>query len=449
MTAITSQEISVGAARLPRPFVLLWGGQLVSNLGSQVSLYALGLWLFQRQQQLATFAAVAIAVQLAKLLVLPLLGRYLGQWPRRRVMLIANGVGSSCTLLLALHLLRFGGSTAVVLACIAVAAAAEATLLLCFSSLIPELVPRGQLGAASGLFASWDGAIVMAAPFLGAALAASAGLVGVLVLDASTSLVAAACTAWVALPRGSAEAAAATPGLGPRASVGGVRAAIAAIWRQPRWRPLLLINTVVAGALAAVEVGFPAWVVSAFGVWRLSWAMALGGVAYLLGTQLWARRWALASPACWPGVLRRALLLQGVLLTGSGLLLFQAPSGPVAVLWFSSVVSFALAVPLVLAALQSLWQSLIPPELQPRLFAGRYSLEWGARLVALLGISALVDRVLVPAVGWPHWPGWFIGALGTGPGRPTAMALGLLGWAVILPLLAQWQALGKVAPTGS
>jgi hypothetical protein len=115
-----------------------------------------------------------------------------------------------------------------------------------------------------------------------------------------------------------------------------------------------------------------------------------------------------------------------------------------AVLWFASVASFALAVPLVLAALQALWQRQIPAPLQPRLFAGRYSLEAVARLAALLGLSALVDRVLVPAVAWPHWPHWFIGALGTGPGRPTAMALGLVGWAVILPLLVQWRPLGKM-----
>ena len=437
--------MSAALAGLPRPFVLLWAAQLVSNLGTQVSLYALGLWLYQRQEQLATFAAVAIAVQLAKLLVLPLLGRRLALWPRRRVMLIANGLGSGCTLLLALHLLRWGGSTPVVLACIAVAAAAEATLLLCFSSLIPQLVPRDQLGAASGLFATADGAIVMAAPFLGALLAAAGGLVGVLVVDAASSLLAAACTAWVALPPvlGATQGAPDTDQL-PQPLGSGLRAAITHLWRQPQWRPLLLINTLVAGALAAVEIGFPAWVVSAFGVGRLSLAMALGGLGYLLGSQLWARRWAAAPARAWAGLLRRALLLQGVLLTGSGLLLFQAPAGPLALLWFVSVASFALAVPLVLAALQALWQQMVPPALQPRLFAGRYSLEALARLAALLGLSVLVDRLLVPAVAWPHWPGWFIGALGTGPGRPTAMALGLVGWAVILPLLAQWRSLGRM-----
>ncbi len=435
--------------------MLLWAAQLVSNLGTQVSLYALGLWLYQRQEQLATFAAVAIAVQLAKLLVLPVLGRRLAHWPRRRVMLIANGVGSACTLLLALHLLLWGGSTPVVLGCIAGAAAAEATLLLCFSSLIPKLVPPQQLGAASGLFASADGAIVMAAPFLGALLAASAGLVGVLAVDAASSLLAAGCTAWVVLPlavaagrtgHASADPLREVPGEPKPLALGsGVRAALAELWGRPQWRPLLLINTLVAAALAAVEISFPAWVVSAFGVGRLSLAMALGGLGYLLGTQLWARRWAGASAAGWATVLRRALLLQGVLLTGSGLALFQARSGLLAVLWFASVSSFALAVPLVLAALQALWQRQIPPLQQPSLFAGRYSLEALARLAALLGIGALVDRVLVPAVAWPQWPAWFIGALGTGPGRPTAIALGLVGWAVIVPLVAQWRPLGRMA----
>ncbi|MEB3275961.1 MAG: MFS transporter [Cyanobacteriota bacterium] len=433
--------------------MLLWAAQLVSNLGTQVSLYALGLWLYQRQEQLATFAAVAIAVQLAKLAVLPLLGRRLAHWPRRRVMLIANACGSGCTLLLAWHLLRWGGSTPLLLACIAVAAAAEATLLLCFSSLIPQLVPRQQLGAASGLFASCDGAIVMAAPFLGALLAGSGGLVGVLVVDGASSLLAAVCTAWVALPAerrpGPVPSGPSPRQPEPEPLGSGVRAGLAVLWQRPQWRPVLVVNTLVVAVLAAVEVAFPAWVVSALGVGRLSAAMALGGVAYLLGSQLWARRWAGAPAARWPLLLRRALLLQGVLLSGAGLVAFEARSGPLALVWFAAVAGFALAVPLVLSSLQALWQQLVPAPQQPRLFAARYSLEAGARLLALLAISVVVDQLLVPAAAWPHWPAWFMASLGSGPGRPTAMALGLLGWALVLPLLGQWRPLGRIARCGS
>lgn len=423
---------------LPRPFVLLWVAQLVSNLGTQVSLYALGLWLYQRQEQLTTVAAVALAVQLAKLLVLPLLGRHLAVWPRRRVMLIANAIGSGSTLLLAVHLWRWGGSTPLLLSCIAVAAAAEATLLLCFSTLIPQLVPGEQRGAASGLFAGCDGAIILAAPFLGALLAAASGLVGVLVLDGLSSLLAAVCTACVALPRAPAP-------MDPGRGMGAMDGALQLLWRQHSWRGLLVISALVAATLAGVEVAFPAWVVSALGVGHLSLAMALAAGAYLVGTQLWTQRWAGEAPSRWPLLLRQALLLQGVLLTGAGLVVFQARSGPLALLWFVAVAGFALAVPMVLAAVQALWLQLIPAPLQPRLFAARYSLEALARLSALLLISLLADRVLLPALAWPVWPAWLIALLGNGPGRPAALALGVWGWALILPLLSQWRSLGKLA----
>jgi hypothetical protein len=123
---------------------------------------------------------------------------------------------------------------------------------------------------------------------------------------------------------------------------------------------------------------------------------------------------------------------------------FQARTGPMAVVWFAAVAAFGLAVPLVLAALQALWQWQIPPAQQPRLFAGRNSLEACSRLVGLLGISALADRVLPPALWWPHWPSWLPAVLGTGAGRPVAMALGLLGWIMILPVLTQWRSLGRI-----
>jgi hypothetical protein len=80
----------------------------VSNLGTQVSLYGVGLWVFQLQQHLLDFAAVAIVVQLAKILALPLVGPRLPHWRRRRVMVVANGLGALGTLTLAGLLLAVG-----------------------------------------------------------------------------------------------------------------------------------------------------------------------------------------------------------------------------------------------------------------------------------------------------------------------------------------------------
>ena len=420
---------------LPLGFRILWLGQLISNLGTQISLYALGLWLFRQHEQLVTFASIAVVVQLAKIAVMPLLGRYLARWSRRRVMLIANAVSSTATISLAFHLMRSSSSLALVLVCVALAAAAEATLLLCFSTLIPQLVSPSQLGRASGLFASCDGAIVMAAPFLGALLAASAGLVGVLVIDGLSSLVAAVCTLAVALPQCSSQR------IGLKQD-GGVRSAVAQLWSATHLRPLLMINTVVAGVLAAVEVAFPAWVVSAFGVGRLGRAMALAGVAFLLGSQLWRRYWALREACTWVELLRRALLVQGFILAAAALLAFQARVGVLVLIWFAGVSAYAMAVPLVLASLQGLWQFHVPPQQQTSLFAGRYTLEWLARLVALLGVGLLADHVFSPALARPGWPDWLLAVIGPGPGRSAALVLGLLGWAMIVPVLVEWKALG-------
>ena len=412
----------------------------MSNLGTQVSLYALGLWLYQRQEQLATFASVAIAVQVAKLLVVPLLSRRLQCWPRRRVLLLAHSLATCTTLALALALRQGAVPMAMLLASIAVAASAEATVQLGFSSLIPRLVPAAQLGRASGLFASWDGAVVMVAPFLGAALAATGGLVGVLVLDGASSLVALACTALAPWPNAALRPERGHPRAEDQASGVGVRAAIRELGQSRAWRPLLLVNTVVSAVLAAVELGFPAWVVTAMGPWRLTLAMAIGGVGYLLGTQLWSLNWARREAQQWSTVLRRCLLMQGVVLTGSGLVMFEDLPG----IWLAAVGVFAGLVPVVLSALQALWQVAIPPSEQPRLFAGRYSLEWLARLLALILLTLLVDRVLTPAAAWPGWPEGLIAALGSGGGRPAAMALGLVGWGLLLPLFVLWRPLGRL-----
>lgn len=426
--------------QLPRPFLVLWSGQLVSNLGTQVSLYALGLWLFQQQGRLSAFAAVALAVQLAKLAALPLLSRHLLRWPPRRVMLAANGLGSLCTLGLACTLLWIPAAWAPVLLCVGVAAAAEAALVVTWSSQMASFVSMEQLGTASGLFAGSDGAIVMAAPLLGAVLAASAGLPGVLVTDSLSSLIAAACTvsvAWPRLPSPPPSSRSIALDDGSSFPLVGLRRALVALCQQEPWRPLLLVNTLVAGVLAAVEIAFPAWVVAASGSRRLMAALALAGIGYGAGLWLWAR----VPRASWLQVLRRVLLLQAVLLTGAGLVCFQDWLW----VWFAAVALFATGVPIALGALQSLWLSWVPQRLQPRLFAGRYALEWGARLGALLGVSLLADGVIAPLICAGGWPSWFLDAVGRGPGRPAAMALGLLGWCLLIPLWRLWHILGCLA----
>lgn len=410
---------------LNRAFRWLWLGQLISNLGTQCSLYGLGLWSFARQGQLIDFAAVAFVVQLSKLLALPLLGRRLGRWPRRRVMVIANAVGALCTLTLAVLLLLLGQTQLLLLLpLLALAAMAEAALVLSFATLIPVLVPEpAALARANGLFASADGLVLSAAPFAGSWLVATTGLHGVLLVDGCSFLIAIACVLGAWTPQLTRALPVALP------SSGAWR--LRHVLRARAMRPVALLGAAMALVYASTEVLFPAWVIAGPGRDRFGLALLVGAAGYLLGLQLW-NRWGWR----WPfGGLALSLVLQSLILMGAGLVVFQNWLA----FWYGGLLVFTMGLPLALAALQSRWQQLAPAAELPALFAQRYRLEWGARLVAFAGSAALVDWVLRPALGWHHWPQWLVGSLGQGPGRPLAVGLGAMGWVLLLVLLSQWR----------
>lgn len=421
-----------------RPFTVLWLGQLVSNLGTQASLYGMGLWLFQQQWRVLDFAAVAVVVQLARLAILPLLGERLAGWPRRRTMLMANAIGGGVTVGLALLLLRDGSEVpvAILLTLLAISAAAEAALVLCFSSLITTLVPKGPAQTrATGLFASSDGLVLSLAPFLGAWLAAGAGLRGVLLLDGLSFLWAFLCVALAPWP----VAALAPAGAGGLARAGSepaqCRRQVVQLLREPTLAPLGWMGMALAFVYAGCEVLFPAWLLVGMGPARLGMALFVGGLGYGLGMGLWLWRRPV-RPLPW---LRVAVLVQGWVLIGAGLVVFERWQP----IWWLGILVFSTGIPISLAALQCIWQQQVSALDQPRRFAQRLSLEWCARLLGFVGLAALVDGVLRPALSWPLWPGWLVQGLGVGPGRPMAMALGLAGWLLLLTGLRQSAALAR------
>ena len=148
------------AKRSSRLFRYLWGGQLISNLGTQTSLYGIGLWLFAQSGQLLDFGLVAMVVQAARLLALPLFLRVFSAWRPGRLMVLCHSTGAVCTALLAFLLLVSSADAPPplvgVLVIQALAAVAEALLVVRLSSLIPLLISdQERLQRANGLFGSF------------------------------------------------------------------------------------------------------------------------------------------------------------------------------------------------------------------------------------------------------------------------------------------------------
>ena len=406
-------------------FRFLWCGQLISNLGTQTSLYGIGLWLFAQSGRLLDFGLVALVVQLARILALPLLASRLNHWSPARLMLLAHAVGALCTLALAWVLLGAAPqagqlpSLLPILMIQGVAAMAEATLVLRFSSLIPLLIADGPaLIRANGLFATTDGLVVTMAPFLGTWLVSALGLMGVLGLDALSFVLAMVC---VLLAPWSEEILQRLPSPAPADSIGwsSLPKRLRRFWRRRALaRQALLLSAVVMGVYAGCEILFPAWVAERWGAARMAVVLVLGCAGYGGGFLLWR---------CWLGqhwrMSGRALLLgQALILVGAGVPALVAVDG----LWFVGVFGFSLGLPVVTAALHQAWVTLAQQEDPARVFALRYGCEWSSRLLAFLGVSLLADRLVKPNIS-PMFEAI--------PGQPLAFTLSGLGVVVVVTLL--------------
>jgi len=409
--------------RLSPQFQRLWLGQWISNLGSQISFYGLGLWLFSRADQLGPYAAVALVVQLGRLFALPVLGRHLQHWPRRRVMGIAYVCGGCVSAGVALLLWQLGEAMPLplLLALLATGAMAEAALVLSFSTLIPQLVAPAQLGRANGLFATSDGLVYLVAPYLGALCASRLGLLGVFGIDLLSFAAALVCLGFGRWPRQ-----ASSPMLpSASSSVRGLWAGSRELLREKKLTTLLLLGTVLVAGFAAAELLFPAWVLAVFSSDRLTAALAVSAAGYGLGLLLWQWFWA-QQPGQWVFIFVGGLLVQALVLTGALFQMTQATTW----LWFFGVAVFNLSVPPVLAAQQSLWHRWISQERQPGLFAARYAWDWTARLLTVALGGSVADRWLAPLLVQ-----WDFPLLGSGSGRALAVALGSVGLLQLLVLL--------------
>ncbi len=419
-----------------KTFFWLWLAQLVSNLGTQTSLYGIGLWFFARTQRLTDFAVVAIVVQLARILVLPLIANRLNQWSRKKVMLMANGIGAICTISLALLLLKPGGqpNLKIILSIQGLAAMSEASLILCFSTLIPILITnKKDLVRANGLFASTDSLILTMAPFLGSWLGGEIGLRGVLTIDACSFLVAMFCVLkapWSKKFKYNSNNEKPWQGINP-----------IKYWHLLKhlWMKLshaqvaIVIGTSISFAYGATEVLFPAWVAVTYGTQRMAAVLIMATLGYLTGFVIWREKVGIKWQQFWLA----SIFIQSVILMGAGLKIFeQSP-----IFWFGGVLTFSTCLPIVMSSIQQAWTQLVPAKELPKVFAIRYSFEWTARLLAFLSVSLIVDRIIKPGLSWQHLPWWIQSSLGEGSGRSIAVALGAMGWVLILAIASQSRSL--------
>lgn len=407
-----------------RIFLLVLGGQLVSLIGSALTQFALGVWVYTQTGSPTQFVLTVLCAALPRILLAPLAGVLVDRWDRRLV-LIGSDLGAALVTL-ALALLTLGGQLAVwhAYAIAALGSVASSFQRPAAVASVSLLLDEEHFARASGFAALVPSLASIVAPVVAGVLYLRVGMPAVLLLDLASFLVAVTVLLVVRFPRQPAAAAATEGSLLRMAVEGG-----AWLRAQPGLLGLLLVSAAANFLGITTEVLLTPYVLSFSGADMLGWLASVGGVGLLCGSLVLA---------VWGGPRR---LLHGVFgfemivcLTTLAIGLTTSP-----VLLTLSVWLYFAALSLGDGCATALWQRRVPHALQGRVFALREAISVAALPLGLLLVTPLAEFVLEPRLqvggAWADTLGAVVGA---GPGRGMALVFVVAGLLNLLVLAAGW-----------
>lgn len=400
-----------------RLFACVWFGQLVSLVGTGLTTFALGLWIYTATGSVADFAFLALCGTLPAIVLSPVAGVLVDRWDRRHAMRVADTAAGLVSL--AYAALIAGGHLQAwhVYTGAALSSACSALQWPAYAAMLPMLVPKAQLGRANGMVQTAQAALPIVAPPLAGMLVQWVGIAPILLLDCASFLFAVGTVSLLPPLR-----VAVAGGAGAAQAAGGIWAQAAAGFSTLRAQGALLGLLGFFAALnftvCTVEVVFTPLVLELSNPATLGALLSLGGGGMLCGGLLLT---------AWGGPRRRIHGVLGFgLLAGASLVV----AGVFPVLPVLGATSFLVgaSVPLINGCSQAIWQQRIAPELQGRVFSIRAMVAWSTAPLAyaLAGpLVALAARLLEALHG-------------VAPARPQALA-GVILCVGLLPLgAAAW-----------
>ncbi|WFE39400.1 non-ribosomal peptide synthetase/type I polyketide synthase [Micromonospora sp. WMMD998] len=409
--ARTSPAGDVATRRRATPslavFYLVAIGQLVSLIGSGLTAFGMGLWVYQRTGSVSLFATATVLALLPAVVLSPIAGALADRWDRRRIMVLADCLAATGTVSLALLLWLGQLHLWHILTAITVTAVATAFQQPAYQAAVTQLVPKRYYGRANGIVSLGTATSTVLAPLVGGALVLAVGLRGIVVIDLVTFAVAVTVTLSVRFP----------DTLFVRREEP-FRREVLGGWRFIVRRHGLVALVVLVASLnyffAMVEVLVTPLTLSFGDPAVLGRVLAASGVGMVVGSVLMG---------VWGGTARRTTgILASVVLLGVSLLTVGLRPDPL----FPALGLFGmgLATALVNTHWLAIVQAKVGLELQGRVLAMAQMLSWLMVPAGFLSAGPLAEHVLAP-LARPGGP--LAGLVGTGPGRGMALAAILAG----------------------
>ena len=392
-------------------FTLVWLGQLVSVLTTQMSGFALSIWIYEKTNSATALGLAQVFFITPFLIISPIAGAMVDRYDRKWMMALSDMSAGLATL--ALLGLQAAGMLEIwhLYAAALLQGLGNAFQWPAYSAAISLMVPKEQLGRANGMMSLIEAGPAVLAPLMAGALLPVIGLTGILSLDVVTFVVAVLVLIVVIVPRPQ------TSSVGAQAR-GSILKEAAFGFRYIFARPGLLglqllfffgnlflgvTNTLTQPLVLAKTSNNEL---------TLGLVLSVGAIGSVVGAVLMS---------AWGGFKRRVYgVLSGWMVVAVGVLIFGLSSSVPG--WIVGAVIMFSVGPIMNASNQAIWQSKVEPDVQGRVFSARRLIAWFSNPISPIIAGVLADQVLEPGMraGGSLAP-VFSPLVGSGPGSGMAL----------------------------
>ncbi|MBE8595115.1 MFS transporter [Xenorhabdus sp. BG5] len=375
-------------------FYPLWIGIAVSIFGSELTEFAFGLWLLQKQMSVMAYTNMYLVLVLPAFLLMPLVGYVIDHYDKRKVLLLTEGIAG---LALAIVLLcnHFGYiNSIVVYLYIALTSVLTALQIDCYSTLVFRLVPQSSLNRANALGSLSDSLPQMLAPVVGAFLFSHYGLGMVLTVDLLTFMVS-AFAAGLLFRVKAVQFLPHDDGILSKLNWKAIfpdMECVRLVKASPEMTYMIgytfFKSILVGGTLITIVPYFTTY----FSVADAGYMMSIGGVSMVIVSLMSAWK---------PAILRHMpLLLLEFLFAIGFVVLTQIKNAYVSVACIA--ISF-ITMRISIIKMQTLWQTIVPKIYHGRVFALRNLVKTFSSFIIYLITGIVLEILLAQEGGWAIW----------------------------------------------
>lgn len=190
-------------------FVLLWQGQAVSQIGTQVSTIAMLFWLKHATESPALMGAMQMLVGLAAVLLGPIGGAFADRYSRRSIIILCDLISGIAVLSLSLLMFLAPAATGATLAWVFVSSVALSVVnsffLPAIAASIPDLVPQEKVAGANSILQASIQISALIGQGVGGMLFRLLGAPLVFLIDGITYLFSAFSECFITIPQAVSE----------------------------------------------------------------------------------------------------------------------------------------------------------------------------------------------------------------------------------------------------